>query len=110
MFNSNEIRAVKESEIKNRKDNCVYEEVGDQGQKVRSVRWVITDKIKNSSVINKARLVACEFEKDPTNLCKVSLTCSKETTHITLSLASSNQWICHMVDVKSAYLEGGWIK
>ena len=42
----------------------VYEEAEDIDQKVISIRWVITQKYKDSKITSKARLVARGFEEE----------------------------------------------
>ena len=84
--------------------------VEDLGQKCISVRWVVTEKVKGGQVVTKARLVARGFEENTSNLQKDSPTCSREAVRILISIASSKQWICHTVDVKSAYLQGDKIQ
>lgn len=73
----------------------MYIEIEDQGQNVRSLRLVITDKIRNGKDVIKAELVACGFEEDRLNLLKDSLTCSKEAVCFMLSLTLSNEYVCH---------------
>ena len=101
---------AKECEIENWQQNCVYEEVENIGQEAITVRWVVTRKIKNGKSIIKARLVARGFEENTTDLRKDSPTCSKEAVRLALSFASSNQWDCHTLDVKAAYLQGNDIQ
>ena len=109
-FNSTEVLTAKESEIKNWNNNGVYEEVDDIGQDAMTVRWVITEKIKNGKSVIKARLVARGFEENTESLRKDSPTCSKEAVRLALSFASSNQWDSHTIDVKAAYLQGNDIQ
>ena len=106
LFNNDAVAVAKETEIKTWKDNQVYEEVLDVGQKIISVRWVITEKFKNQQLVTRARLVARGFEEATNNLRKDSPTCSKESIRILVIVASSHGWDCHTVDVKSAYLQG----
>ena len=51
-------------ELKNWITHNVYEEVEDSGQKVISVRWVITQKFKDNEIRYKARLVVRGFEEN----------------------------------------------
>ena len=37
-------------------------------------------------------------------------TCSKEAVRLAISLASTNKWVCHSLDVKAAYLQGNEIE
>ena len=91
------------------KNNAVYEEVENVGQEVISVRWVITEKLKEGKSLIKARLVARGFEANSQELSKYSPTCSKEAVRLAISIASSEGWVCHTIDVKSAYLQGNKI-
>ena len=106
LFNSEDVLCAKDNEITNWQNNNVYEEVEDVGQDAISVRWVVTEKMKSGRPIVKARLVARGFEEDTVSLRKDSPTCSKEAVRLALSLASTNQWDCHVMDVKAAYLQG----
>ena len=106
LFNNNAVALAKEKELQSWIENNVFETVEDMGQKAITVRWVLTEKVKNGQIITKARLVARGFEENTANLKKDAPTCSREAIHILIALASSNQWNCHTVDVKSAYLQG----
>ena len=108
-FNSEEISSAKDRELENWKNNCVFSEVDNNGQDVISVRWVVTEKYKGGKSIIKARLVARGFEEESSNLDKNSPTCSKEAVRLTLSVAASKKWVCHTVDIKSAFLQGNEI-
>ena len=106
MFSSEEVIAAKNKEIENWRENDVYEEVEDRGQESMSVRWVITEKVKSNKTVVKARLVARGFEEESINLKKDSPTCSKEAVRLAISLATSNHWTIHAIDIKAAYLQG----
>ena len=110
LYNDDAVVMAKEKEIQNWKDNDVYEEVDDVGQKITTSRWVITEKVKDGIAQIKARLVARGFEEDTDGLRKDSPTCSKETVRILFAIAASRGWICHTEDVKAAYLQGNKIK
>ena len=105
-FNSDDVMQAKEKEIENWCKNNVYEEVSDIGQDTISVRWVVTEKIKENKTVTKARLVARGFEEESSNLRKDSPTCSKEAIRIVLALSSAKGWECNSMDIKSAYLQG----
>ena len=109
MFNSIDVDAAKEREMKNWYDNEVFEEVENVGQKAVSVRWVITEKTVNNSVITKARLVARGFEENTLSMRKDSPTCTKESIRLALSIASCKKWEVNSIDVKAAYLQGNAI-
>lgn len=109
LFSSDDVSNAKESEITNWRNNNVYDEVDDSGQDAISVRWVVTEKLKGGTPIVKARLVARGFEEDTAELRKDSPTCSKEAVRMVLAFASTNQWTCHTMDIKAAYLQGNSI-
>ena len=100
------VTRAKEKEMENWRANDVYDEVPDEGQSTISTRWVISERIKEGVAVTKARLVARGFEEDTSALRKDSPTCAKESVRVLLSIASSKSWICHVVDVKAAYLQG----
>ena len=107
LYSDATVTAAKEAEIKSWSDNEVFVRVPNDGQRTISVRWVITEKaVNNGQSTVKARLVARGFEEDTSTLQKDSPTCSKESIRILVALASSKKWLCHTVDVKSAYLQG----
>ena len=110
LYNNDAVVMAKEKEIQNWKDNDVYKEVDDVGQKITTSRWVITKKVKDGIAQIKARLVARGFEEDTDGLRKDSPTCSKETVRILFATAASRGWICHTEDVKAAYLQGNKIE
>ena len=109
-YSTEEVVKAKELEVLNWQENDVYEEVEDRGQEFISVRWVITEKVKNGRPVIKARLVARGFEEDTSNLRKDSPACSKESVRLALAMASAFGWECHSLDVKSAYLQGNHIE
>ena len=77
--NSIEILKAKMNEFENWKDRKGFEEVENEGQRVISVRWVITKKNKDQKLSYKARLVARGFEElDKDNTRADSPTCCKE--------------------------------
>ena len=110
MFTNNAVSEAKAKEFLNWLENDVFDMVDDRGQKCLSVRWVITQKVKNGQVVTKARLVVRGFEEDTSGLLKDSPTCSREAIRILIAIASSMKWVCHTVDVKSAYLQGDEIQ
>ncbi|XP_024125019.2 uncharacterized protein LOC112144625 [Oryzias melastigma] len=55
--------AAKKQEFENWRNNGVYEEVPDDGQKCISTRWVCTLKETTNGIVPKARLVARGFEE-----------------------------------------------
>lgn len=107
---SDTVQYAKEQEIQNWLTNEVFEEVENMGQKYISVRWVVTEKVKNGELTTKARLVARGFEEDTDIIRKDSPTCFKESVRLLVSIASAKDWECHSIDVKSAYLQGNEIE
>ena len=71
-----------------------------------SVRWMVTEKVKDGNTFTKARIVACSFEEDLVGLHKDLPTCTREAVHLAISLALSKGWKCHTVDGKAACLQG----
>ena len=67
--NSIEILKAKINEFENWKDHKVFEGVENEGQRIISVRWVITKKNKNQKLSYKARLVLVVLK----NLIKIIL-------------------------------------
>lgn len=110
LFNSEEVLCAKKKEIKSWQENDVYEEVDDVGQDTLSVRWVVTEKNKDKQSVIKARLVARGFEEDTMEFRKDSPTCSKEAVRLALTIAATNNWDSHTLDVKVAYLQGDKIE
>ena len=82
----------------------VYEEIKDQGQKVISTRWVITEKICEGQKGAKARLVTCGFE-DEDQVPSDSPTAAKSTLRTVLAITANEGWIIETVDIKAAFLQ-----
>ena len=105
------VTEAKMQELQKWKDNDVYDEVPDNGQRRISVRWVITEKAECGKLIVQARLVARGYEE--CNLCDVrkdSPTCSRQTLRIILAINSSKHCKVHSLDIKSAFLQGKTIE
>ena len=98
---------AKHVEIKNWKDNNVFEEVKNEGQKCVSTRWVCTLKETLTGPVPKARLVARGFEElQVSDLQKDSPTCATESLRLLVALICQRQWTPHSMDIKSAFLQG----
>ena len=96
---------AKANEFYSWKENEVYEEVEDLGQKTVALRWVITNKVKDGKAVCKARLVAKGFqEKDVGE--KEAPTCAAEAFRICLAMMLMKGWEAKSIDVKTAYLQG----
>ena len=106
LHSSNNVMKAKELEMENWRNNNVFEEVENCGQNLLSLRWVVTEKLRDGNTVIKARLVARGFEEDTREMRKDSPTCSREAVRLTIALASSKRWICHSLDIKAAFLQG----
>ena len=106
--NSDSVMKAKKQELENWNRNGVYEEVEqiERPHRPISVRWVVTEKIREGQNIVKARLVARGFEENTSNIPKDSPTCSKESVRTAISIACAMGWNLNSLDVKSAYLQG----
>ena len=104
--NNNEILVAKTQELENWKQFSVYEEVEDEGQNTISVRWVLSEKVKDGNISIKARLVARGFEEDTSEINKRSPTCAKEFLRLANCISVSNKWAISSLDVKAAFLQG----
>ena len=104
---SSEILNAKHLELQNLRDHSVFEEVHFDNQPLVNVRWVLTEKWKDGVKYTKARLVAKGFQ-DKTNVDvrKDSPTCLRDSLHIALMLAATNNWAVRSLDVKCAFLQG----
>ena len=99
-----EVIQAKQVELQNWKDMEVYEEVEDQGQKVISTRWVITEKICEGQKGAKARLVSRGFE-DEDQVPSDSPTAVKSTLRTVLAATANEGWIIDTIDIKAAFLQ-----
>lgn len=98
---------AKAQEITNWKQNDVFEEVDNKGQKCISTRWVCTLKETVDGVVPKARLVARGFEEmQVSELQKDSPTCASESLRLLVAVICQKQWTLHSMDIKSAFLQG----
>ena len=100
------VQDAKDKELKSWQNNNVHTEVEYCGQFCISTRWVLTEKVTDGEIRLKARLVARGYEEDSKHLLKDSPTCSKQSFRLMLVIISSNNWICHSIDVKTAFLQG----
>ena len=105
--NSIEILKAKMNEFENWKDHKVFEEVENEGQRVISVRWVITKKNKDQKLTYKPRLVARGFEElGQDNIRTYSPTCCKENFRLVLRIIVSHKWKIKSRDIKHFFLKG----
>ena len=63
-WENEEILEAKLKELERLKENRVYKEVEDMGQKTLSIRWVISQKLKKGKQVWKARLVVRLLEEE----------------------------------------------
>ena len=99
-----EVIQAEQVELQNWKDIEVYEEIKDQGQKVISTRWVITEKICEGQKGAKARLVARGSE-DEDQVSSDSPTAAKSTLRTVLAITANEGWIIETIDIKAAFLQ-----
>ena len=93
------------------KDNNVYKTVENQNQKCISVCWVCSVKQTDKGSKPKACLVACGCEEDGLNTFeKESPTASKDTLRTLLSTIITNNWNLKSIDIKTAFLQGEFLK
>ena len=102
----NEVIEAKNKELKNMKDNDVYELVPYTGQKTISAKWIFSEKIKNGKKVIKARIVAKGFEENTSNLKTDSPTCSRESLRLVMLTASTMNWQLQSIDFTCAFLQG----
>ena len=106
-----EFSEAKTQELQNWKDNEVFEECVNKGQKCISVKWVCTLESTPEGIVRKARLVARGFEDpDINNIEKDSPTCSKDALRTIIAIAVQKDWEIHCLDVKTAFLQGELLK
>ena len=107
---SDDIFAAKLAEMENWKRNDVFERVQDCGQPTISVRWIITEKMKDGSPVIKARLVARGFEENLSGSSTDSPTCSRDALRVSLAFIAAKRRKCFTVDIKAAFLQGRTIE
>ena len=105
-FENKNVIEAKERELQSWRENNVYVEVEDVGQKAISTRWIVTEKIKKGEKICKARLVARGFEEEMAEWEKDAPTCNAETLKFCLTVMKLKKWTSYTLDVKTAYLQG----
>ena len=98
---------AKTAELDSWKQNEVYKEVEDKGQKCISTRWVCTLKQTKDGIRPKARLVARGFEEiNNKQIPKDSPTCGKESLRLIIAIIAHNRWRPRSMDIKTAFLQG----
>ena len=107
--NEPEVVTAKKKELELWKEYNVYSEVIKGSQRAISTTWVVTEKRKMNNHVVKARLVARGFEEEGNNQVD-SPTADRSTLRLLLALASTFQWKCKTLDIKSAFLQGKQIE
>ena len=98
---------AKSAELDSWKNNQVYVEKYDIGQKCISTRWICNLKETPEGIIPKARLVARGFEEFETrSLPKDSPTCATESLRLVLAVLAAKRWKPHSTDIKTAFIQG----
>ena len=91
-YENKNVVEVKEKELQSWRENSVFEEVEDMGQKAMSTRWIVTEKVKGGEIICKARLVARGFEEEMEEWEKDAPTCNAETLKFCLTVIKLKKW------------------
>ena len=106
-----DIVAAKLRELENWSANEVFTEVVDYGQWKMSTRYVISEKLCNGSKVTKARHVARGFEEEDLSTLKTdSPTRSNESLRLIMAISSAYRWVCHSLDINTAFLQGNSIE
>ena len=102
-----ETEEAKQRELTSWRQEEVYKEVPNEGQKTISTRWVITTKVINGVMSTKARLVARGFEEKEEQIIRSdSPTCLRESVRLFFSIAISCGFDIGSIDIKCAFLQG----
>ena len=104
--NSVEVTHAQAEELAKWKQYGVCIEVEDTGQPAITTRWVLTEKSVEGVRMVKARLVVRGYEEEASNIRTDSPTVCKENLRLVSTIAVSNKWKIHSMDVKSAFLQG----
>ena len=100
------ILAAKDGEINQLRKFDVFEEVKDMGQKKISTTWVITERVKGTGKVFKARLCCRGYEENiGADLSVESPTTEKVSIRIFLALCAIKQWNVRSLDIKAAFLQ-----
>lgn len=83
------------------RDNSVFEEVKDEGQKCMSTRWVCTYKETLKGIVPKARRVARSVRTQQ----GLTKTCASECLWLLVEVICQRQWSLNSMDIKSAFLQ-----
>ncbi|VDI07543.1 Hypothetical predicted protein [Mytilus galloprovincialis] len=93
IFEDVSFREAKLKELNSWKNNSVYEECTDTGQKCISTRWICSLKDTSEGTIHKARLVARGFEEfKGDDIPKDSPTCGTDFLRLVLAILAQRSW------------------
>ncbi|CAG2211672.1 unnamed protein product [Mytilus edulis] len=94
IFEDVSFREAKLKELNSWKNNSVYEECTDTGQKCISTRWICSLKDTSEGTIHKARLVARGFEEfNRDDIPKDSPTCGTDSLRLVLAILAQRRKI-----------------
>ncbi|CAG2196706.1 unnamed protein product [Mytilus edulis] len=111
IFEDVSFREAKQKELNSWKNNSVYEECTDTGQKCISTRWICSLKDTSEGTIHKARLVARGFEEfNRDDIPKDSPTCGTDSLRLVLAILAQRSWKTRTMDIKTAFLQGAEIE
>ncbi|VDI62951.1 Hypothetical predicted protein [Mytilus galloprovincialis] len=104
IFEDVSFREAKLKELNSWKNNSVYEECTDTGQKCISTRWICSLKDTSEGTIHKARLVARGFEEfNRDDIPKDSPTCGTDSLRLVLAILAQRSWKTRTMDIKTAF-------
>ncbi|CAC5425237.1 unnamed protein product [Mytilus coruscus] len=111
IFEDVSFREAKLKELISWKNNSVYEECTDTGQKCISTRWICSLKDTSEGTIHNARLVARGFEEfNRDDIPKDSPTCGTDSLRLVLAILAQRGWKTRTMDIKTAFLQGAEIE
>ncbi|CAG2196696.1 unnamed protein product [Mytilus edulis] len=111
IFEDVSFREAKLKELNSWKNNSVYEQCTDTGQKCISTRWICSLKDTSEGTIHKARLVARGFEEfNRDDIPKDSPTCGTDSLRLVLAILAQRSWKTRTMDIKTAFLQGAEIE
>ena len=100
LTNESDFNEAKSVELDSWKQNDVYTEVENVGQKCISTRWVSSLKLTLDGILPKARLVARGCQAFTADIQKDSSTCSHESLRRMIAITAQHQWELHAMDIK----------
>lgn len=100
IFEDVSFKDAKLKELISWKNNNVYDEHKDTGQKCNSTRWICSLKDTSEGTIHKARLVARGFEEINRDIPKDSPTCGTDSLRLVLAILAQRGWKTRTMDIK----------